>query len=58
MVFSLEPVARMKHFATAFFGTYLQGRDDYAFYFSEEFVAQHEDLIWGLIGDNGGDSGQ
>ena len=32
----------------AFFGYHLQGRDDYAEYFSEEFVAQHDDLAWGV----------
>ena len=38
----------MNHFTTAFFGYYLQGRDDYAQYFSEEFVAQFDDLAWGM----------
>jgi len=48
MVFSHEPAARMKHFVTAFFGYYLQGRDDYAEYFSEDFIAQIDDLVWGV----------
>jgi predicted dienelactone hydrolase len=48
MVYDADQVARMKHFATAFFGYYLQGRDDYAGYFSEDFVAQHDDLAWGV----------
>jgi len=48
MVYDADQVARMKHFATAFFGHYLQGRDDYAGYFSEDFVAQHDDLAWGV----------
>lgn len=39
---------RMNHFVTAFFGYYLQGRDDYAKYFSEDSVAQFEDLAWGV----------
>ena len=38
----------MNHFTTAFFGYYLQGRDDYAQYFSEDFVAQFDDLAWGV----------
>jgi hypothetical protein len=38
----------MRHFATAFFGYYLQGREDYAEYFSEDFVTQFDDLAWGL----------
>ena len=51
MVYDTEQVARMKHFAAAFFGYYLQGRDDYAEYFSEDFVAQHDDLAWGVVAD-------
>jgi len=42
---------RIKHFATAFFGYYLQGREDYAEYFSEEFVSQFDDLVWGVYSD-------
>ncbi len=37
----------MAHFAVAFFGYHLQGREDYAAYFSQEFVGQHDDLAWG-----------
>ena len=48
MVYDAEPVACMKHFATAFFGYHLQARKDYAVYFSQDFVAQHEDLAWGV----------
>jgi predicted dienelactone hydrolase len=48
MVYEPEMVSRMKHFATAFFGYYLQGRDDYSEYFSEDFVSQHDDLAWGV----------
>jgi predicted dienelactone hydrolase len=39
---------RMKHFAVAFFGYHLQGRPEYAAYFSEEFVSQSEGLAWGV----------
>jgi predicted dienelactone hydrolase len=46
MVFNQEMVARMAHFAVAFFGYHLQGREDLAWYFSEDFVAQHDDLAW------------
>lgn len=49
MVYDPDAVARMKHFATAFFGYYLQGRDNYAAYFSENFVTQHPDLTWGVF---------
>jgi hypothetical protein len=38
----------MAHFAVAFFGYHLQGRQDLAGYFSEDFVAQHDDLVWGV----------
>ena len=47
MVFDDEPAARMKHFAVAFFGTYLQGKADYRDYFSEGFVTKFDDLAWG-----------
>jgi predicted dienelactone hydrolase len=43
--------ARIRHFATAFFGYYLQGRTEYAEYFSEDFVSQFEDLFWGVYSD-------
>jgi predicted dienelactone hydrolase len=51
MVFDSEPAARMNHFVTAFFGYYLQGRDDYLEYFSEDFVTQFDDLAWGVYRD-------
>ena len=48
MIYEVEMVARMAHFAVAFFVYHLQEREDLAWYFSEEFVAQHEDLAWGV----------
>jgi len=48
MISDVEPQARMKHFAAAFFGYHLQGRSDYASYFSQEFVGQYPDLVWGI----------
>jgi predicted dienelactone hydrolase len=51
MVFNMEMKARMAHFAVAFFGYHLQGREDLAWYFSEDFVAQHDDLAWGVHTD-------
>jgi len=51
MVFDDEAVARMAHFAVAFFGYHLQGRKDLAWYFSEDFVARHDDLAWGVYTD-------
>jgi hypothetical protein len=47
MVYEAEIVARMAHFAVAFFGYHLQGREDLSRLFSEDFVAQHKDLAWG-----------
>jgi len=49
MVYDSKAVARMAHFATAFFGYHLQGKADYAQYFSEDFVKQQEDLAWGVV---------
>jgi predicted dienelactone hydrolase len=48
MVYDPEMVARMAHFAVAFFGYHLQGREELAQYFSEEFVARFYDLAWGV----------
>jgi predicted dienelactone hydrolase len=47
MVYDPDMKARMAHFAVAFFGYHLQGRQDLAYYFSEGFVALHDDLAWG-----------
>ena len=47
MIYNPDQVARMKHFAVAFFGFYLQDRPDFAQYFSEEFVTQQAGLVWG-----------
>jgi len=43
---------RMAHFAVAFFGYHLGGRGDYAAYFSQEFVGQHDELAWGVYEGN------
>ena len=48
MVYDPQMVARMAHFAVAFFGYHLQGREELAYYFSQEFVGQHDDLAWGV----------
>jgi hypothetical protein len=40
--------ARMAHFTVAFFGHHLQGRQELAQYYSEAFVAGHDDLAWGV----------
>ena len=46
-----EMRSRMAHFAVAFFGYHLQGREDLGWYFSPDFVAQHDDLAWGVYLD-------
>ncbi|RLC83218.1 MAG: hypothetical protein DRJ03_17835 [Chloroflexi bacterium] len=51
MVYESKVIARMAHFAAAFFGYHLQEREDLAWYFSEDFVAQHDDLTWGAHTD-------
>lgn len=48
MVFSDEPLAKIKHFTTAFFGYYLQGKEHYARYFAEDFVERQQGLAWGV----------
>lgn len=51
MVYDPQMAARMAHFAVAFFGYHLQGREDYAGYFSEEFVSKQDGLAWGVYGE-------
>jgi predicted dienelactone hydrolase len=48
MIYSKEPVEKMKHFAAAFFGYYLQRQEKYEKYFSEDFVNRQENLAWGM----------
>jgi predicted dienelactone hydrolase len=48
MVFDPEQADRLKHFAVAYFGYHLQGRQDYLEFFSEDFVSQYDDLAWGM----------
>jgi predicted dienelactone hydrolase len=48
MVMKKEIRSRINHFAVAFFGYYLQGHEEYADYFSEDFVSQFDDLYWGV----------
>ena len=48
MVMKQAVTSRINHFAVAFFGYYLQGQEEYADYFSEDFVSQFDDLYWGV----------
>ncbi|KAF0106490.1 MAG: hypothetical protein FD147_2513, partial [Chloroflexi bacterium] len=41
-------VLPMTHFMVAFFSYHLKGREDMAWYFSEDYVAQQEGLAWGV----------
>jgi predicted dienelactone hydrolase len=53
MIFDANQVKRMKHFVTAFYGYHLQGREDYAGYFSKDYVSQQEGLSWGVYSGAG-----
>lgn len=48
MIFQDDQVSIMKYFATAFFGCYLEGREDYVNYFPEKFVSKRDGLAWGM----------
>ena len=52
MIYEPQIVARIAHFAVAFFGTHLQGRTDLKHYYSEKFVEQYDDLRWGVPATN------
>jgi hypothetical protein len=52
MIYNTDMVARMAHFAAAFFGYHLQGQEDLKYYYSEEWVAQQPDLAWGVYSDD------
>lgn len=49
MIFNPDQIVRLAHFANAFFGYHLQGRAEYAEFYSEAFVAQIDDLAWGVV---------
>src|SRR3990172_11389275 len=49
MIYDPVMVARMAHFAAAFFGYHLQVQQGLSWYYSEEYVAQREDLAWGVL---------
>jgi predicted dienelactone hydrolase len=50
MVMETPMARRMGHFAVAFFGYHLQGRQDLQAYYSPAWVSQFEDLVWGSVG--------
>ena len=43
-----EQAKRLNHFVTAFLGYHLKGREDFADFFSEDYVSQYDDLAWGV----------
>ena len=51
LVFNADQALRLQHFASAFFGYYLQGREEYQDHFSEGFINQFDDLAWGVYGE-------
>lgn len=36
------------HFQAAYLGYHLQGKEEYTQYLTEDFIAPHEDLVWGV----------
>ena len=48
MIYDDEPVAYMKHFATAFFGHHLKGIQEYEQYYSQDYLAQFSEFAWGV----------
>lgn len=49
MVLDPPMARRMAHFAVAFFGYHLQGKEEMKQYFTREWVSQFEDLAWGPV---------
>ena len=49
MVMDPPMARRMAHFAVAFFGYHLQGKEDMRQYFSQAWLSQYEDLAWGPV---------
>lgn len=47
MIFGSSAPKRMQHLAIAFFSYHLKGNEEYAYYFSEEFISEIEGLAWG-----------
>lgn len=51
MIYDPIQIDRMAHFAVAFFSHQLQGNDDMAYYYSQEFIEQYEYLAFGLYSE-------
>ncbi len=48
----LQPKQRIEHFMAAFFGHRLAGNEEFAQYYSQEFVEQDPELAWGVYQPN------
>jgi predicted dienelactone hydrolase len=48
MIYDPIQIDRMAHFAVAFFSHQLQGKEDMAYYYSEEFIEQYPNLAYGF----------
>ena len=48
MIFDDEQVDLMKHFAVAFLGCHLQGKEDYTKYISADLISKQKGLAWGV----------
>jgi hypothetical protein len=48
MIYNPVQIAKMSHFAVAFFSHQLQGKEDMAYYYSQEFIEQDDDLKFGF----------
>ena len=51
MIYDPDIVAKLAHFATAFFGYYLQGNENSAHYFSKDYVSLFDELQWGIVNE-------
>jgi len=47
MINSLTIKGQLRHLAIAFFSYHLKGYEEYAYYYSEEYISQTEGLAWG-----------
>ncbi len=48
MIYDTAMIARLAHFTNAFFGYHLKGCEAYADYYSQDFISQFDDLVWGV----------
>jgi predicted dienelactone hydrolase len=48
MVENRAHITRIAHFMVAFFGYQLQGREEFEYFYSEDYVDQFDDLAWGV----------